>query len=289
MEILKKLGNFYLKVLNFIILGAKINVAVIVIYVTTGMINGYLDRNAAQDRKNTYIESHEVGNIVKGSVRDRIVSIFSNRGRGTGWILEEGVILTAEHVVAKGNIFTVLNAGGGEKTYYKMFASANRDLAILVDSAKRQVTKKSLETLRVTSQHRTAYAYGYGEFSKLMKTKGKVGPFKNSRFYRSYNSPFISGMSGGPILDRDDKLIGIVSAGYPLYHRYSAEERARLIKVYEDYILYGTEANQSEVFVGRILKYPAIGVSSVAVVEFVNYAIHRGYYRLNEIRAKANP
>jgi hypothetical protein len=198
------------------------------------------------------------------------------------------VIITAAHVVGKRGSVRVLNAGFGEKMYYVKHSARFLDLAILVDSSARVITKESLSSLRLTEKDKIGYAYGYGKSSKLMKVKGKVGPYKNSRYFRSYTLPFVSGMSGGPILGKSGRLIGIVSAGYPLYHDFSEAERERLISVYKMYINFGVEASQSDVFYGRILAYPAIGVSSVGVIKFINYAVQHGKYKLNEIRVRGN-
>jgi len=236
-----------------------------------------------QDRAR-YIENSLQGDDIDKNIRDRVVSIVNRGGRGTGYILEPGVIITVAHVISRGSKeVTVFNAGNPETKYKVLYVFREHDIAILIDKASRKLTTKSLETLGTLNKNDKITAVGYGIDSKLMLVAGLVGPDSlSSDNFVSYTSPFISGMSGGPIFDSEGKLIGLVSSGYDVFHLKSDDERARLKKAYKDFINKGIEGDQNDIILGRIITYPSNGVKLKNIKSSIDAVLLKQQSALNK-------
>lgn len=234
-------------------------------YIGFGMIERVYESNLMDYRKTSYIDSAVSGQTIPTEIRKEVVSIWARYSRGSGVLMEEGVIFTADHVVRgpNGRSFKVYNAGTGKpKTYYKLVGSKALDFAVLVDSKDRVVTSKTLDRLSATKIGDDVKAVGYGEHSPMMMVTSKVMRMDSMRspYYISVSNPSISGMSGGPLYNSEGKVVGLVSSGYPLYHGYSASERQEIIRKYHDYLYHGIETDQINIVLGEILEAPAVMV-----------------------------
>lgn len=164
---------------------------------------------------------------VDALVNDGVVS------GGTGWVLdaEEGHIVTNAHVVNGGETFTVALEGEDPRPATVVGAAPCEDLAVLdVEDT------TGLEEIRLGSQAdlrqgETVVALGFpasaSESNNLSATVGAVSVVSETFDLRSLDVPnypnvirtdtaINPGNSGGPLVDLDETLVGVNSAGITL-------------------------------------------------------------------------
>ena len=150
-----------------------------------------------------------------------------NKGTGFVWD-DEGHVVTNYHVIAKAQLATVtINLGGGE---FKEFpanlcgADVENDIAVLKVWAPRSVLKPiTCGSSSELSKGHTVFAIGHPYGSDFFFTKAMVNAVgdKKSPTYPhaiikgciASNSETWEGGSGGPLLDENGHLVGLIFAG----------------------------------------------------------------------------
>lgn len=145
-----------------------------------------------------------------------VVFITADGALGSGVVVGPGLVLTNEHVVGKGTRVDVVLHDGRKMTGMVLErGSDDVDLALVrlpvVDVPVAPVAIES--SLRVGSW---VAAIGHGEGSVWSFNTGMVSNLydgKSARRAFQTQIPLNPGNSGGPILDRQGRVVGIVTAG----------------------------------------------------------------------------
>lgn len=145
-----------------------------------------------------------------------VVFITVDNSLGSGVVVAPGLVLTNEHVVGKGNsVDVVLHDGRRFKGTVLERGADDIDLALVrlpvVDVPVAPIAIDS--ALRVGSW---VAAIGHGEGSVWSFNVGMVSNLydgKSARRVFQTQIPLNPGNSGGPILDRTGRVVGIVTAG----------------------------------------------------------------------------
>ena len=161
-------------------------------------------------------------------------------GHGSGVEIEPGVVLTAEHVVAGKKRVVVFAPYKSPKVYYVMFYHDELDIAVLVDSFDRKLTQASRNAVAASIEGEAAVSVGYGGGSKLMAVYLDIGPASlHNPLFETYSQPIVSGMSGGPVYNIRGQVIGINSAIYGIYLRWTESELEYYKSQYQKFLNNG--------------------------------------------------
>ncbi|HEY1853493.1 MAG TPA: MarP family serine protease [Solirubrobacterales bacterium] len=152
----------------------------------------------------------------------RVLSTACGLGvEGSGWAVQPDLIVTNAHVVAGSTDTTVTTQGGVELEATPVFYSPDEDLALL------RVRGAELPTLPITSQRsegEEAAVLGYPENGPYTIEPARIGETRATVSEDSYgNGPVNrmitalrgavrSGNSGGPLVDPDGRVAGVVFA-----------------------------------------------------------------------------
>lgn len=153
----------------------------------------------------------------------RIPEEFFRRGEGSGFVWDEqGHVVTNNHVVQAADSVTVVFADGTEAAAKVLGTDPDSDLAVLellgFDEATKPVLLGDSASLRVGQM---AIAIGNPFGQEFTMTTGIVSAL--GRIIRSGNSPFSipeviqtdapvnPGNSGGPLLDRKGRVVGVTT------------------------------------------------------------------------------
>jgi S1-C subfamily serine protease len=158
---------------------------------------------------------HAGGSVV------RVLSTACGLGiEGSGWAVRPNLIVTNAHVVAGADDTTVTTQDGVELDATAVLYQPEDDLALLRVEAQ-------LPTLPITSNRppgASAAVLGYPENGPYMVTPARIGETRETVSEDSYGRGPIernitalggdvrSGNSGGPLLDREGNVVGIVFA-----------------------------------------------------------------------------
>jgi S1-C subfamily serine protease len=156
-----------------------------------------------------------------GSSVVRVLSTACGLGiEGSGWAVRPDLIVTNAHVIAGADDTTVTTQGGVELDATTVYYEPEDDLALLRVEAE-------LPTLPVASGDHDggpAAVLGYPENGPYTVTPARIGETRETLSEDSYGRGPInrtitalggdvrSGNSGGPLLDKDGKVVGIVFA-----------------------------------------------------------------------------
>jgi S1-C subfamily serine protease len=158
---------------------------------------------------------HAGGSVV------RVLSTACGLGiEGSGWAVRPNLIVTNAHVIAGATDTTVTTQGGVELDAEAVYYEPEDDLALLRVDAE-------LPVLPVASGNhdgQAAAVLGYPENGPYTVTPARIGETRDTLSEDSYGRGPIqrtitalggdvrSGNSGGPLLDKDGKVVGIVFA-----------------------------------------------------------------------------
>jgi 2-alkenal reductase len=153
----------------------------------------------------------------------RIPEEFFRRGEGSGFVWDDqGRVVTNNHVIQEADSITVVFANGAEAEAKVLGADPDSDLAVLellgFDEATKPVVLGDSASLRVGQM---AIAIGNPFGQEFTMTTGIVSAL--GRIIRGGNSPFSipeviqtdapmnPGNSGGPLLDRQGRVVGVAT------------------------------------------------------------------------------
>jgi S1-C subfamily serine protease len=164
-------------------------------------------------------------------MRASVFRIDTSEGSGTGWLIEPGLIVTAEHVISGFNSVIVRPAAGEAFVASVIGYDSRRDIALLrydqntvsLDSAAEPL---SLGSISFSDIGNPLLAVGYSD-QRGVKADGsvgaggaKIGNVAQLINIGSGERPIISvlmnirvyfGDSGGPVLDSEGSVVGIVN------------------------------------------------------------------------------
>jgi S1-C subfamily serine protease len=151
----------------------------------------------------------------------RVLSTACGLGiEGSGWAVRPDLVVTNAHVVAGADDTTVTTQGGVELDATAVYYQPEDDLALLKIDAR-------LPTLPITSDRPVgagAAVLGYPENGPYTVTPARIGETRDTVSEDSYGRGPIertitalggdvrSGNSGGPLLDRGGRVVGVVFA-----------------------------------------------------------------------------
>jgi len=162
--------------------------------------------------------------------------LTNRKGGGSGFFINgEGLAITAKHVV-QGATYSMKAELAGEKKKYSVKIikkSRKNDLAlirVLIDRPTPYLEIRKTDTLirgepvwvvgnpllafkeTVTSGN-FSRIFPENDFKKELKIKA---PYKGD--WVQFSAPVIGGNSGGPVVDKEGRLIGVVSLGFKAYN-----------------------------------------------------------------------
>jgi len=169
--------------------------------------------------------SHEEAiqkHIQLSTVYDSTVQIFmDNGGRGSGVHIGNNKILTAWHVVSTVDQAAFIEYGGDFVEFRLLKFNKDLDLAILIP--KNESINLNLPTVNISTKAPKlgdrVYACGYNFGKEYAKTisPGYITGYMNSDDVQYQKTWFDAacnpGCSGGPIVNQDFELIGLVQIG----------------------------------------------------------------------------
>lgn len=147
------------------------------------------------------------------ALRRHVVKIESGPGHGSGVVIENGLVLTAAHVVWRDNL--VING----KPAYVVKLDRSRDLALVAAD----VTCGFLQCPKIAGWSpkidQSVTAVGFPLTMPKTVTTGTVqsfgdlGPnaFEAGARFMQFSAPIIFGNSGGPVFDRAGHIVGIAT------------------------------------------------------------------------------
>ena len=162
----------------------------------------------------------------------------NKRGGASGFFINDtGLAVTAKHVV-QGATYSMKAEIPGEKGKYRVRVlkkSKKHDLALLQVAVKRSTPYLEIRDPKTLVPGEEVWAVGNpllafketvtkGIFSRIFlesdwkkELKMKRPPYKFKGDWVQFSAPIIGGNSGGPLVDKEGHLIGIVSLGNTLH------------------------------------------------------------------------
>lgn len=215
--------------------------------------------------------------------------------QGSGFIIGPNRIVTNHHVVAgASNALAIFSDGGSSPVTSVVADSATKDLIILA-AATGQRPAVVLGDELAMRQGDTVYAIGAPQGLDLTLTNGIVSAFRtiDDQFLIQTTAAIGHGSSGGPLLDREGKVVGITSALLTdtpgIYFSVGAGDLKRLLRSPQLMVLPFTEwAKQNT---GRSVSAEGIGSSASGNVEQIEKLIQNKKFdearvALQTLRAK---
>jgi serine protease Do len=150
-------------------------------------------------------------------IKQAVATVTANRGTGSGFIIsDDGIVLTAEHVVSGSKFAKVLTAAGKECYGEVVASSKQRDLAVI------RLDCGPLPSLPLGPDKMVegadVYAVGTPLSDKLQfsVTKGVVSGIRTVDTLEFIQSDVsvLPGNSGGPLLDAHGNVVGVTSGGF---------------------------------------------------------------------------
>ncbi len=162
--------------------------------------------------------------------------LMNKKGGASGFFINDrGMAITARHVV-KGATYSMKAELPGDKREYHVRVvkkSRKHDLALLRVDIDRPTPYLEIRDPKTLVPGEEVWAIGNpllafrdtvtkGTFSRLFpeadwkrEAKLKRPPFKFRGDQVQFSTPVIPGNSGGPLVDREGKVVGVVSFGFP--------------------------------------------------------------------------
>jgi tetratricopeptide (TPR) repeat protein len=152
---------------------------------------------------------------LREKVQPSLVTIEREDGRGTGFVIENGLVVTAYHVVPDGRKSTVIFQDGERAEVAGYFAYDPRhDVAVLRSNSKR--TRKPLglaPSLPAAGEPVASFRPGGGELLGKVMDAGNAEPrkFVAGRDFLRTTLNAVPGWSGSPVVNMQGQVVGVVS------------------------------------------------------------------------------
>ena len=165
-----------------------------------------------------WAEAQTVGERVYKKVAPAIVTITAGKSSGTGFLVrDKRTFVTAAHVIENGEIPVVQFGKGSFLKVEGIAFSKEHDLAILRTEDEVNAKPILLGDREPVSTGAQVFAIGtaLGALSHTM-TDGMLSGLRSNGDVDlvQVSSPFSPGMSGGPVLNKDGKAIGVISFSF---------------------------------------------------------------------------
>ena len=161
--------------------------------------------------------------------------LTNRRGGGSGFFInDKGLAITAKHVV-KGATYSMKAELAGEKKKYSVKIikkSRKNDLALIRVMIRKPTPYLEIRKTETLVRGEPVWVVGNpllafketvtsGNFSRIFPGKDFKKELKIKAPYKGdwvqFSAPVIGGNSGGPVVDKEGRLIGIVSLGFKAY------------------------------------------------------------------------
>lgn len=162
--------------------------------------------------------------------------LSNRRGGGSGFFINgEGLAVTARHVVEKASYSMRAELVGDKKKYPVNIVkkSSKNDLALIRVEVRRPTPYLEIRKTDTLVRGEPVWVVGNpllafketvtsGNFSRIFPEKDFKKELKMKAPYKGdwvqFSAPVIGGNSGGPVVDKDGRLIGVVSLGFKAYN-----------------------------------------------------------------------
>jgi len=183
--------------------------------------------------------------------------IKNKKGGASGFFInDKGLAVTAKHVV-EGATYSMEAEVPGDPRKYRvriLKKSGHHDLALLQVAMDRPTPYLEIRDPHTLEPGDELWAIGNpllafkqtitkGNFSRMFpeadwkkEAKMKRPPYKFRGDQVQFSTPVIPGNSGGPVVDRDGKVIGVVSFGFPNTPINFAAPSSYIQKEFESYL-----------------------------------------------------
>lgn len=151
-------------------------------------------------------------------VSKSVVVVSCDKSTGTGFFIDnDGTVVTNYHVIEKCKSAEIVLADGSKYSVDKVLGySEEKDIAILSTKCSKSVPLKVRKTKVKTGDQVYAIGTTEGIFEGTL-SEGIVSSAErelDGSSYIQFTAPVSHGNSGGPLLDKSGRVIGIVSAGW---------------------------------------------------------------------------
>lgn len=155
------------------------------------------------------------GELVYRKAMPSVVTITAGDRTGTGFLVrDKRTFITAAHVISNGEVPVVKFGKGSTLSVRSMAVSMTHDLAVLETEDEVSAEPLALGDRDEISPGAQVFAIGtaLGALSHTL-TDGMLSGIRTSGVTEviQVTSPFSPGMSGGPVLSKDSKVLGVIS------------------------------------------------------------------------------
>ena len=158
---------------------------------------------------------------LESELEDKVVRIVGGYSEGSGFFIDKNRVLTNFHVIANEPYPKVIFPDGSFETPEKIVGNSSADLAVLyLPNDHSNYVMELMDPISLYTEE-TLLAAGYPLGTNLPGPitiqKGKFSTYRSgSQMYTSYiqtDIELIEGMSGGPLLERCGKVVGVNTLG----------------------------------------------------------------------------
>lgn len=194
-------------------------IPIILILTLAGVLLGkhfFIDKEKNNDIQSTSLTAEEIYDIISPSVVEIVATSSNMTSTGTGFFYDKnGTVITNFHVVEEcQQAKIILSNGDSYEVTYVVGYDADRDIAVLSTNYTNSNPLPIRSAPAKTGE--TVYALG--------SSKGLTGTLSNGiisaadreiagNTYIQTTAPVSHGNSGGPLVDVDGKVVGIICAG----------------------------------------------------------------------------
>lgn len=152
-------------------------------------------------------------------VNPAVVTVWANKGQGSGFIVSaDGYVVTNAHVVkGASSIVTVMMADGKTELAADVvgFGKDGLDLALLKINRRGKLPTVKLGNARSIKVGETVYAIGTPEKDELHNslTRGIISGLRDNGARIQHDTTINGGNSGGPLLNASGEAIGVNTSG----------------------------------------------------------------------------
>ncbi len=151
--------------------------------------------------------------LVIEDVVDSVVSVMTDAGQGTGFIIsEDGYVVTNAHVLVEAKYANAITADKEKKSMTLIGYDAELDLALLkIDGSFKPLEFEATDNVRIGEKviaigNPLGLAFSVSE--GIVSAKNRVGSNDLSAYIQT-DAALNPGNSGGPLIDAEGKVVGI--------------------------------------------------------------------------------